>query len=189
MRRRLIAAAALALAAVAGIVPANADIAQPAVVSTNPVDWTPHVLGGTVWAVAVVGETVVVGGDFTAVTDASGRTRYARQNLFAYGLRDGRVRAWAPRVDAPVYALVGGASNTVYAGGFFRTVNGVAQRGLARLSLTTGARIASFNAAANWGDVRALARYGDRLYAGGTFTSINGVARTALVRLSAATGG
>jgi len=188
MRRRLIAATVIALAALVGIVPAEADIAHPAVVSTNPVDWTPHVLDGTVWAVAVVGDTVVVGGDFTTVTDSAGTTRYARRNLFAYGLRDGRLRAWAPRVDAPVYALVGGAANTVYAGGFFRTVNGFAQRGLARLSLTTGARIASFRASVNWGDVRALARYGDRLYAGGTFSSVNGVPRTALARLSAATG-
>ena len=44
MRRRLIAAAVLALAGLAGVVPAGADIAQPAVVSTNPVDWTPHIL-------------------------------------------------------------------------------------------------------------------------------------------------
>jgi hypothetical protein len=188
MRRRVIAAAVLALAGLAGVVPAGADIAQPSVVSTNPVDWTPHVLDGTVWAIEVVGETVVVGGDFTTVTDSTGRTRYQRRNLFAYGLRDGRVRPWAPRVDNTVYALAAGASNTVYVGGFFKHVNGVAQRGLARISLTTGARIASFRASANWGDVRALAVTGSRLYAGGTFTAINGVARTALVRLNAGTG-
>jgi hypothetical protein len=188
MRRRLIATAVIALAAVAGIVPAEADIVQPTVVSTNPVDWTPHVLDGTIWAITVVGDTVVVGGDFTTVANSTGATRYARRNLFAYGLRDGRVRAWAPQVDAPVYALVGGGTNTVYAGGFFRTVNGVAQRGITRLSLTNGARIPSFRAAANWGDVRALARYGNRLYAGGTFSAVNGVARTALVRLNAGTG-
>jgi hypothetical protein len=188
MRRRLIAAAIVALATVAGIVPAEADMAHPTVVSTNPVDWTPHVLNGTVWAVAVVGETVVVGGDFTTVTDSAGSTRYARRHLFAYGLRDGRVRAWAPQVDAPVYALAAGAANTVYAGGFFRTVNGAAQRGLARLSLATGARVGSFRATINWGDVRAVAVSGGRLYVGGTFSAINGVARTALARLSAATG-
>lgn len=188
MRRRLIAAAALAVAALAGFVPAHADVSQRTVVSTNPVDWTPHVLDGTVWAVTVVGDTVVVGGDFSTVTDSTGRARYPRRHLFAYGLRDGRVRPWAPAVDAPVYALTAGVGNTVYAGGFFRTVNGVAQRGLTRLSMVNGARISSFRAAINWGDVRTLARYGDRLYAGGTFSAVNGVARTALVRLSAASG-
>jgi hypothetical protein len=188
MRRRLIAAAVLAMAGLAGVMPAGADLAQPSVVSTNPVDWTPHILDGTVWAVAVVGDAVVVGGNFTTVTDSSGRTRYARKHLFAYGLRDGRVRPWAPRVDAPVFALAAGANNTVYAGGFFKTVNGAAQRGLTRLSMATGGRIAAFRAAINWGDVRAIAVSGARLYAGGTFSAVNGVPRTALVRLNAATG-
>ncbi|HYN96400.1 MAG TPA: delta-60 repeat domain-containing protein [Pilimelia sp.] len=190
MRRRLLAAAAVALglAATAVVVPADADIAQTKVVSTNPVDWTPHILNGTVWAMTVVGDTVVVGGDFTAVTDSTGRFRYNRTHIFAYGLRDGRVRPFAPAVDAPVYALAAGASNTVYAGGFFKTVNGAAQRGLARLSLTTGARVTSFAAGINWGDVRALALAGNRLYVGGTFSAVNGVPRTALARLSAGTG-
>ena len=40
MRRRLIAAAVLVAAGIAGIVPALADVAQPRVVSTNPADWT-----------------------------------------------------------------------------------------------------------------------------------------------------
>jgi hypothetical protein len=188
MRRSLIVAAVLALAGVAGVLPAQADLPHPAVVSTNPVDWTPHVLDGTVWAIAVVGDTVVVGGSFSAVADSTGRTRYARRHLFAYGLRDGRVRAWAPSVDSPVYALAAGPSDTVYAGGAFKTVNGAAQRGVTRLSLSTGARIASFRASVNWGDVRAVAVSGSRLYAGGTFSAVNGVARTALARLNAVTG-
>ncbi len=56
MRRRLFAAAALlvALAPVTCASPAVADMAQPAVVSANPVDFTPHVLDGTVWTLAVV---------------------------------------------------------------------------------------------------------------------------------------
>jgi len=188
MRRRLIAGIALTIAALVGIVPAGADVAQPTTVSVNPVDWTPHVLDGTVWAVAVVGDTVVVGGDFTTVTSNTGLTRYNRRHIFAYGLRDGAVRAFAPVLDAPVYALAAGVGNTVYIGGFFKTVNGAAQRGLARLSLATGARDTAFNAAINWGDVRALAVNGTRLYAGGTFTAVNGVPRTALARLHAGTG-
>jgi hypothetical protein len=188
MRRRLLAAAVLILAAVTGIVPAQADMAQPAVVSANPVDWTPHVMDGTVWAVTVVGDTVVVGGSFSTVTDSTRRARYPRKNLFAYGLRDGRVRTWAPQVDAAVYALAPGAGNTVYIGGYFKTVNGAAQRGLARLSMTDGTRMSGFRAAINWGDVRALARDGSRLYAGGTFSSVNGVTRTALARLDATSG-
>jgi hypothetical protein len=52
----------------------------------------------------------------------------------------------------------------------------------------TGARVASFRARINWGDVRAVAVRGARLYAGGTFSAINGVSRVALVRVNAGSG-
>lgn len=188
MRRRLISAVVLVMAGLAGILPAQADITHTSVVSDNPVDWTPHVLDGTVWAIEVVGETVVVGGDFEEVSDSSGRFRQRRHHVFAYRLRDGELLPWAPRLDAPVYALAAGPGGTVYAGGLFKRVNGEPQRGLAQLSLLSGERVQDFRAAINWGDVRALAVSGRRLYAGGTFTAVNGVPRRALARLDAATG-
>jgi hypothetical protein len=189
MRRRLFAAlAVLAVAVPGGAVPASADVAQTKVVSANPVDFTPHVTDGTVWAVTVVGDTVVVGGAFSKVTDKSGTKTYNRRNIFAYGLNDGAVRPFAPVVDGPVYALTPGPTSTVYIGGSFRTVGGFAQRGLARVALSSGARITSFKAKINWGDVRAMTAKGTRLYVGGTFSAINAVNRTALARLNAGTG-
>ncbi|MEJ3744521.1 delta-60 repeat domain-containing protein [Actinomycetes bacterium KLBMP 9797] len=188
MRGRLFAAAVLAAATAAGVVPAVADVAQPAVVSADPVDWTPHVLDGTVRAITVVGDTVVVGGDFTSVASHDGAFRYRRTHLFAFGAHDGAIRRFAPHLDGPVYALAAGPDNTVYVGGAFRTVNGVGQRGLTRLSLASGGRLASFQARINWGDVRALAVAGPRLYVGGAFTQVNGVARVALARLSTRSG-
>src|SRR3954468_6015291 len=110
MHRRLFAATALTCAALLAATPAAADPAQSAVVSADPVDFTPHVLDGTVWALAVVGDTVVVGGSFTKVQDSSRRTSYARKNVFAYGLRDGRIRSFAPVVDAAVYTVAAGSS-------------------------------------------------------------------------------
>jgi len=189
MRRRLFAAALLAPAlALSATTPAVADLAQPVVVSANPVDFTPHVLDGTVWTLAVVGDTVIVGGSFTKITDSARKQTLARRNIFAYGLNDGAIRAFAPTVDGAVYALAAGANGTVYVGGAFKTVNGTAQRGLAQLSVGSGQRIAGFGARINWGDVRALTASGSRLYVGGTFSAVNGVARTALARLSATTG-
>jgi Domain of unknown function (DUF5122) beta-propeller len=187
MRRRLFAAAAVAAATLAGVMPAVAQVAQPAVVSTDPVDWTPHVLDGTVHAIAVVGDTIVVGGTFSAVVSEEG-FQYRRDYLFAFGAADGTLRRFAPRLDGPVYALAAGPDGTVYAGGAFRTVNGVAQRGLTRLSLASGARVAGFTANINWGDVRALAASGRWLYAGGTFSAVNRVPRAALARLDSGTG-
>src|SRR3954454_18826666 len=117
MRRRLFAAALLVPAlALGATTPAIADPAQPVVVSANPVDFTPHVLDGTVWALAVVGDTVVVGGSFTKVQDSARKVTYARKNIFAYGLKDGAVRSFAPSVDAAVYSLAAGPTNTVYVG-------------------------------------------------------------------------
>ena len=189
MRRNLLAAAALlTLLGTAVATPAAADQNQTAVVSANPVDFTPHVLDGTVWSVAVVGDTVVVGGSFTQVTNAAKTQRYARRNIFAYGLADGAVRPFAPAVDGAVYALAAGASGTVYLGGSFKTVNGAAQRGLARVALSTSQRISGFTARINWGDTRALSVANGRLYAGGTFSAVNGTNRNGLARLNAITG-
>jgi hypothetical protein len=188
MRRSLLAATALTCAALLATVPAAADPAQPSVVLADPVDFTPHVLDGTVWALAVVGDTVIVGGSFTRVQDGDRKTTYPRKNIFAYGLRDGVVSGFAPKVDAPVYALTAGPTDTVYLGGSFKTVNGVAQRGLARVSVADGARVSAFDAKINWGDVRTLNARGAHLYAGGTFSSINGVTRAGLARLDAGTG-
>lgn len=188
MRRRLLAAVTLVCAAVACAHPATADLAQSSVVSTNPVDYTPHVLDGTVWTMTVVGDTVVVGGAFTKVADSSRKNTYARKNIFAFDLDDGTIRSFAPEVDGAVYSLAPGADGTVYAGGAFKTVNGTAQRGLTRLEVGDGKRVSSFTAKINWGDVRALATRGSRLYAAGTFSAINGVDRSALARLYADSG-
>jgi hypothetical protein len=187
MRRRLLAAALIVAAAVACAHPADADLAQATIVSANPVDWTPHVLDGTVWTMAAVGDTMVVGGAFTKVADSSRKSTYSRKNIFAFDLNTGAIRPFAPDLDGAVYALAAGAGDTVYAGGAFKTVNGSAQRGLARLSLT-GQRVSAFSAKINWGDVRALQAEGNFLYAGGTFSAINGVNRAALARMNAATG-
>ncbi|BCB87330.1 PKD domain containing protein [Phytohabitans suffuscus] len=187
MRRHLFAIAAAVATTMAGVVPAVAQVAQPAVVSADPVDWTPHVLDGTVHAIAAVGDTVVLGGTFSVVEDGDG-FRYRRDYLLAFSATDGTLRRFAPRLDGPVYSLAAGPDGTVYAGGAFRSVNGVAQRGLARLSVATGARVGDFTAAVNWGDVRALATSGRWLYAGGTFTAVNKVPRVGLARLDATSG-
>jgi hypothetical protein len=190
MRRRLFAAALLVTtASAAGVAtPASADLAQPTVVSADPVDYTPHVLDGTVWTLALVGDTVIAGGSFTKVTDAARTTTYARTNVFAYGLYDGKIRPFAPKVDGAVYALAAGSSNTVYLGGAFKTVNGAAERGLTRVSVDSSARISTFTAEINWGDVRAMEVSRGWLYAGGTFSAVGGTARAGLVRMNPVSG-
>jgi hypothetical protein len=185
---RLLGLAAVLAALFAGTLPAGAQQLHPDVVSERPVAWTPHVLNGTVHAIAVVGDTVVVGGTFTEVTDAAQEARFPGRYLFAFDLGDGRLRALRPNLDGPVYSLAPGPDGTIYVGGAFRTVNGVPQRGITQLRVADGARVPGFRATVNWGRVQTIARHGDQLYLGGSFSAINGTARAGLARLQASTG-
>ncbi|GAA3299919.1 delta-60 repeat domain-containing protein [Dactylosporangium vinaceum] len=188
MRRRLIAAAATAIAAFAVAIPASAALNQQAQVSINPVDYTPNVTDGEVRAFALVGDTVVVGGDFNTVTDAAGKVKYNRKNLFAYRASTGEVLPFAPQPDAPVLTLAGGPNNTVYAGGSFKRIAGGDERGLAQLNLADGNRVPAFTAAINWGDSRSVIAQGPWLYVAGSFSAIGATTRTGLARLNATTG-
>ena len=188
MPRKLIIAAALATALAAGAVPALADTAQPSVVSEHPVGYTPQVQDGAVDALALVGHTVVVGGDFTEVADAPESTYYHRRSIFAYDLTTGTISGFAPQLDGAVLALAAGPGNTVYVGGNFHHVNGAYQAGVTQLDLGTGARVGTFTASTNNGDVRALAYRNGWLYLGGVFNRIDGQSRVALARVDGRTG-
>ncbi|MGH3713872.1 MAG: PKD domain containing protein [Micromonosporaceae bacterium] len=187
MRRLLIAALVLLAATAGGLLPADAGTEHSRVVSANPADWTPHVRDGIVYAVAAVGDTVIVGGDFSQVSEADGSGTYSQPYLFAFDRDSGRIRReFRPTFDAPVRALaaIGG---TVFVAGHFSEVNGAAQSGLTRLRISDGARYGTLDHFEG-GDVRTLARAGNYLYAGGSFQSVAGRARPALARVDLRTG-
>ena len=192
MRRATIVAAGLFAAVLAAALPgggAAASAAQSAVVSADPVDWTPNVLDGTVYAVAVVGDEVVVGGDFQQVRAATGGPTLARSGLFAFQLGTGAISTGvAPQPDGPVRALAAGPDGTVYAGGSFTRLGGGMHHGIAQLSVADGAAVPAFTADVDKGTVLTLAAADGALYAGGTFGAIGGAARPALARLSGTTG-
>ncbi|GIG59958.1 hypothetical protein Lfu02_43300 [Longispora fulva] len=186
---RALTAATLALAALLAPVTATAEQAQSVVVSERPMSWTPNVLDGTVYAIAVIGDIAVVGGDFTAVRAAASGTALSRRYVFAFRLGTGEILPdFAPTLDGTVYALSAGADGSVYIGGAFTQVNGEDRRGLAKLDARTGRTDRAFTGAIADGEVHTLVARGDRLYVSGWFSSISGVWRTALARLDAATG-
>jgi hypothetical protein len=175
------------------LIPAPAvarDTAAPPmarIVSADPVDWTPHITDGQVWAMALVGDTVVVGGDFQATTEAHSRAAINRRHLMAFRLSDGRITAFRPELDGPVYAIAEGPDGSLLIGGDFTKVNGRDRRSLARLDLSTGQLLREFRAPVD-GDVRTLAVRGGDLYVGGYYRSVAGIARAGLARVDALTG-
>ncbi|WP_329242328.1 hypothetical protein OG417_43880 [Actinoallomurus sp. NBC_01490] len=191
MRRRVlsVAIATAAVTAGAAVPAAQADIAQSAVVSQNPVNTTPNVTDGTVRAIAVVGSKVVVAGNFDHVKNAGSSTTIARHNIFAFDAKTGKVDTkFVPKVDGTVYALQPGASSTVYVGGSFTNTNGVGLGSLTRLSVTTGKAVSGFNARIGHGLVFTMVRRGSHVYIGGEFTKVGGKAHAPLARVDATTG-
>jgi hypothetical protein len=133
-----------------------------------PTEWAPSV-NGPVLTLAQVGSTVYAGGSFTTVNG------HSRPGVAALD-GTGAPTTWSPQVAlgpgqaGEVYSLAASAS-TMYVGGVFRTVNGVASPSLAAVSLATGASLETWAPAAddavNW---IALAPQG--LAAAGAFTAL-----------------
>ncbi len=188
--RTLIGLLLIALSAPGVSTPANAGNApQDSLTTEDPINNTPRVSNGRVYAIAKVGGTVVVGGTFSAVQSSTGGLSIARNYIMAFDELTGAVSTtFVPTLDGTVNALAASPDGkSVYVGGAFRTVNGVAQRGVTRLNVSTGERYASFNARTT-SAVNDVVYNSGQLYIGGSFTQVNGTARLRMAGLDAETG-
>jgi hypothetical protein len=136
--RRLVArcAAVLACTLPLGLLPvalpvlgagtASAQLAQPNVVSANPMDGTPalplDVHNTAVYAYAQVGSTMYAGGQFTSINGVR------RFNVVAFDATTGALTSFAPRVNGAVWGIAPSADGKLFIGGAFTSVNGVARR-------------------------------------------------------------
>ena len=163
---------------------------QGVTVSDNPADQTPHVLDGEVFAIAEVGNKIVLGGSFTQARNASGGATLTRNRILAFDKNTGVIDTeFAPSFNATVRTLVAGADGqSVIVGGQFATMNGAAVNKLLKLSTTNGARIAAFNPPAPNALVYDAKASGNRLFVGGQFTKMGSATRTALAEVDATTG-
>ncbi len=143
-------------------------------------------VNGTVRATAIAGDTVVVGGTFTAAVSPTG-VRIDRRNLAAFSLSTGELLTdWRADTDNTVSAL-GTNGSSVWAGGTFTTVGGTARSRLVKLDAKTGAVDPNFSPRVNNG-VKAVEVAGADLFIGGAFSAVNGVSRKRLAKLHAGTG-
>ncbi|MBM0238227.1 hypothetical protein JNW88_15660 [Micromonospora sp. ATA32] len=190
----MLAAAVALLATVGAALPATparaVNATHPTVVGADPANWTPHALDGTVNRIIQIGNRVYLAGTFTRVRDANSTAQLAMARLVAFDATTGRIdTTFRPTVNGAVSALAASADGrSLYVGGAFSTVNGVAMRSVARLDAASGARVAGFTPAALSGPVNDMRLVGGRLILGGAFQSVGGVTRRALAALNAVTG-
>jgi hypothetical protein len=178
----------VALAAVPTTV-ASASIGLGVVVGANPANATPNVASGAVYKLLQVGGTMYAGGAFSSVSTPAGVSpggTFARGNVVAFNATTGVVASFAPSVNGEVWAIASDGAS-LWIGGTFTSVNGVARRGVAKLNPATGANTGYLNlgisgsVTSNAGPVEvyrfAVNPAGTRLVAVGNFTTVGGQTR------------
>jgi hypothetical protein len=170
------------------------DLVQPHLVSQNPADWTPRVMVAGrqdgVHGIAQVGNTVVVGGSFTQVSEANGPW-ITRNNIFAFDVTNGQISStFVPAVDGKVESVqAAGDGKSVFIGGYFSTVNGVVTKRLAKLDVDSGQLVSGFKGKVTAGKrVMDMEVRGGVLYVGGQFSKFRHGARDSLAALDPTTG-
>jgi hypothetical protein len=189
LRRCRVAALAAVLLLLLPAAAAQAATAQPTLVSAIPVAWTPQVLDGAVKAFAQAGGTMVAGGSFHQVREPADPT-LTQPYLFSFDAADGEIdQGFQPVLDGEVRALVAAPDgHSVYVGGTFTSVDGVAQPLLARIDLDTGALDPDFRPQIEGEEVDSLVLSGGRLYVGGAFGKVGGLGRSRFAVVDPTTG-
>ncbi len=174
--RRALCALPLLLAAFA--LPANATVVD----DTPEVSWQ---VNGPIYASAVIGDTVYVGGRFTGIISTSGETQ-SRPHLAAFSLATGKPLAWNPGANDTVWALEA-EGDTVWAGGEFTAVGDRSEKRLVKINARSGAVDKKFDVELD-NTVRALEVNHGMLYVGGLFKNVNGRCQPYLTKVAATSG-
>ena len=132
---------------------------------------------GPVYALALYGGVLYVGGSFTLL-DGQFRT-----SLAAVNSSTGAVTTWAPDVAGGVVNCLTTDGMTLYIGGSFTSINSQTRNRIASFSIPTKT-LNTWNPSAN-AAVQALALSGATVYAGGSFSTIGGQSRGNLAALDA----
>jgi PKD repeat protein len=194
-RRWALLAVAATVVAATVVIPhvAGADTVPPSGPATVSADGLPTAqIDGIAWSQTTAGNTVYVTGKFAHARPAGvalgGAGTVTRSNLMAYNITNGVMTSFNHALNAQgLVVAVSPDESTVYVGGDFTTVDGVAHSRLAAFNVATGAVIPGFAPSFN-GQVRAVTVTSSAVYVGGSFSSVNGVARSRLAAVAPATG-
>ena len=161
------------------------------IVSEEPGNNAPNILDGTVYSIVQVGNTIVVGGNFSEVANFNTSAKIPRNNVFAFDATTGKVlTTFAPNPNNIVYKVQAAADGTsVYVGGRFNSAAGESMPSrLFKADVATGAVDTTFAPPTISGDIRDLEVTGNRLWVAGKFTHIGSNAQRALATIDATTG-
>lgn len=178
------------IAATIGMAGTSNAAERKRVAKTVPSTATPNIRDGAVYAIARVGDEVVVGGTFTKVANRGSDSVHTRERILAFDASSGTLDAdFTPTLDGKVNALLPGPNgHTVYVGGSFHQVNGNSRHALALLDLATGKQVSTFDPPSISASVRGLAKSDGRLLVAGTFRRVGGKTHAGLASLSATSG-
>ena len=193
MRRldlRIVLFAAIICIGFIGVIAAIANPASAADgpgVSASPRLDTMQVVDGEVLDSAIVGDRVIVVGDFTQVRNAGGDS-IDQPYVAAYDINTGQFDAtFRPDFDEAVFAVAGAEDEqSIFFGGDFDEVDGEAHEKVVKLNLD-GTPVSSFATAAN-SRVYDVAVANGELFLTGRFNSIDGETRELLAGVDAETG-
>ena len=131
--------------------------------------WAPSA-DGVVYALAVSGSTVYVGGGFDLIDDGKGGGLQSRSHLAAIGTDGTLSTTWTPGASTFGVNALAVSGTTVYVGGSFRYISGKVRNYLA--AIDSDGTLNSWNPDAD-GGVSALAVSGSTVYVGGEFSTID----------------
>jgi Domain of unknown function (DUF5122) beta-propeller len=170
-------------------VPVPTVPSQPRLYSPTPLNgWgiskdTPGAFTEYVDVVEIVGNTVYVGGDFANAV--KGPQTAPRANFMAVNITNGDLLPFLVNTNGPVTAMTSDGTS-LFIGGDFTSVNGVARTRLAKINLATGAIDPTFVPTS--GRVDDMVIVGSRLYIVGEFNTVNGQTRTRAAAVNTTTG-
>ena len=175
---RLLLAVVVAMAVMAGVpTPAGAEIGSVASNSGGVVGLATgtqsDAIRTNVWAIEQIGDTIYVGGKFTAVTDGGVQT--SQPYLAAFAASTGAwISSWRPVVNNSVNTIQASPDGSkLFIGGDFSSVNGAPRTKFAVLDPTSGANSPFEGSVSQASTVRAMDVQGDWLYLAGNISRVS----------------